>query len=86
MYNLLLKPLKGQEEFSRRREMAAKVIGDANRDDWAIRMGLIIEEDSPLRAKKGWDSFPASPVDAGMVEVEKEVGSRLRDVSADTLV
>ena len=86
MYNLLLKPLKGQEEFSRRREMAAKVIGDANRDDWAIRMGLIIEEDSPLRAKRGWDSSPASPVDAGMAEVEKEVGSRLRDVSADTLV
>lgn len=54
MYDLLLRPedLKPLE-FAKRGKMAAWVIRGASRDDWAIRMGLIIEEDSPLRKNEG---------------------------------
>lgn len=33
--------------------MAEEVIKKVNRDDWAIRMGLILDEDSPLRKVQG---------------------------------
>lgn len=53
MYGLTVKVTDRSYEYRRRGEMAEEVIKKVNRDDWAIRMGLILEEDSPLRKVQG---------------------------------